>query len=266
MAKTTKKTAPKKALPTLVTFLLDRSGSMNSIKAATIEGFNAYLASLKQEKEASIDFTFLTFDTGSLDKVCVADPIASVVELTDAFYQPRGGTPLIDAAVKTIRATEDALKLRDSKTKVVVAIQTDGFENASTEHTSEELRGLIAARTADGWEFLFMGAGIDAYSQAQQFGIAAANTMSYDAADLASTKAAFSASAGNTRSFGNLKTMSASYSGAQKTAAGDAFWKKITTVTTAPAIVTKTETRLDLTSPVSVTAPRRRKTVPDFSL
>lgn len=235
---------------TVVTFLLDRSGSMQMIKAATIEGFNAYLATLKAEKETAIDFTFLTFDTGSLDKVYVAKPIKTVPELTDSFYQPRGGTPLVDAAVKTIRATEEALK--DKKTRVVVAIQTDGQENASVEHTSEELRGLIEEKTKAGWEFLFMGAGVDAYSQASQYGIAMVNAMSYNAADLGQTRAAFSATASNTANFGSMRSQNASYTAQNRQEAGDQFYQGAILPGGPP-------------SPPKA-PPAKRKTVPDVSL
>lgn len=225
MPKTTKQKTAKKATPsrTLVTFLLDRSGSMGSCKAATIEGFNAYVGSLKTEQETVIDFTFLTFDTGSLDKIYVAEPIANVALLTNESYQPRGGTPLIDASVKTINATDAALKQRDSNTRVVVCIQTDGYENASAEHTWEELQALIAAKTAAGWEFLFMGAGIDAYAQGARMGIGALNTMSYDHTRRETTVAAFAASARNSADFGAARAMSTSYSAGQRLAAGDRF-------------------------------------------
>lgn len=232
----------------LVTFLLDRSGSMQACKGATIEGFNGYVATLQEEKETKILFTFLTFDTGSLDKIYVAEPIGKVAKLTEATYLPRGGTPLIDAAVKTIRATSAALN--GGNDRVVVCIQTDGQENSSSEHTLEELRALIAEKAAAGWQFLFMGAGIDAYAQGAALGIPTANTMSYDHTQAATTDAAFTASARNTMSFGSGRAGSAAYSVSQRRAAGDRFW---------PA-------RGDLKAPLASTpGSQRRKTVPDIS-
>jgi hypothetical protein len=86
---------------TLVTFLLDRSGSMGDIWDETIGGFNAYIETLQRGGEA-IKFTLLQFDTGGIDKCCVAEPVANIKRLDRDSYQPRGGTPLIDAAFKTI--------------------------------------------------------------------------------------------------------------------------------------------------------------------
>ena len=117
---------------TLVTFLLDETGSMESIKDDTIGGFNSYLGSLKAEA-APMDFTLIKFDSRRIEKVCVAVPVSQVAELTMESYQPGASTPLIDAAYKTIKAVEKSLN--GSNPKVVVCIQTDGHENASTEHT-----------------------------------------------------------------------------------------------------------------------------------
>jgi uncharacterized protein YegL len=207
----------------LVTFLLDKSSSMSICLDATIEGFNGYLATLQAEADADIDFTFLQFDTFSLDKVCVAMPVRDVRKLSRETYQPRGGTPLIDAAVKTIRAVEASLSSRSDKPRVVVCIQTDGEENSSRDHTWEELRTLIAAKTEQGWEFNFLGAGIDAYSQGARMGIAAMNTMSYDNTNLGSTREAFTASAMNASGYAAGRIATSAYSGEQRSASGDRF-------------------------------------------
>lgn len=205
----------------LVTFLLDKSQSMLTCKAATIEGFNAYLGVLKAEREANIEFTFLQFDTVSIDKLAVAQPVASIAPLNDATYNPRGGTPLIDAAVTTIRAIEASLALRSDKPKVVVCIQTDGEENSSTQHTWEELRGLVRAKTEQGWQFNFLGAGIDAYDQGAKMGVSAMNTMSYDHTSKAATQSGFRESASNHASFSAGRSADTSYSMAARASAGD---------------------------------------------
>lgn len=214
-----------KTKPTsIVTFLLDRSASMASCREATIEGFNAYLITLKAEKDAKIDFTFLQFDTLGIDKICVAMPVATVPELTPATYQPRASTPLIEAATKTINAVEAALKTRDDKPKVVVCFQTDGQENSSgPEYTWEGLRALITAKQAEGWAFNFLGAGIDAYQQGAMMGVAVSDTMSYDSKDRISTMAAFRASASNASGFASGQLRSTSYTVEQKASAKDRF-------------------------------------------
>jgi hypothetical protein len=207
---------------TLVTFLLDRTGSMQSIRNDTIGAFNAYLESLRKEA-ADIEFSFLQFDSISIDKICVNMPIAEVKPLTVETYQPRASTPLIDAAYKTIEAVGVAVERRAVKPKVVICIQTDGEENSSTEHSWAELNLIIKEKSKLGWQFNFMGAGIDAYVQGERMGIARAATVSYDRKSPAAAHAAFAASADNTRRFAVGAAPSVEYTPAQKAAAGDRF-------------------------------------------
>ncbi len=231
MAKTKKTKAPAADSRTSVTFLLDRSGSMGCVQKSTIEAFNAYLGGLKADPEG-IEFTFLQFDTQSLDKLCVAQPVKTVADLSMATYQPRGGTPLIDAAYKTIKAVEVALG-KDTP-KVVICIQTDGEENSSTEHTWEALSALVREKTALGWQFNFMGAGIDAYAQGARMGIAAGQTMSYDHLSEVSTEAAFAASATNTQSFRHGLSGNTAYTATQRASSGDRFASPDLTTPVAP--------------------------------
>src|SRR5262249_3867159 len=119
---------------TLVTFLLDETGSMELIKDDTIGGVNSFLRSL-EAGAAPVDFTLTKVDGRRIENVAV--PVSQVAELTMESYQPGASTPLIDAAYKTIKAVEKSLN--GSNPKVVVCIQTDGHENASTEHTWGEL-------------------------------------------------------------------------------------------------------------------------------
>jgi len=207
---------------TLVTFLLDRTGSMEAIRDDTIGGFNAYLDGLKGTGEADIDFTLIQFDSVSIDKICVAVPVAEVAKLTRETYQPRASTPLIDAAVKTINAVEASL-LSQPAAKVVICIQTDGQENSSTEHNWAELNALVKEKSAKRWQFNFMGVGIDAYDQGARMGISPAATMAYDHRDPQATVAAFSASAENARRYACAEIDDTDYRPAQKAAAGDRF-------------------------------------------
>lgn len=216
-----------KTSETLVTFLLDRSGSMQSIKTDTIGAFNAYLGELKKGK---ITFSFLQFDSQSIDTVVKNVPIKNVPNLTDATFQPRGMTPLVDAAYKTIKAVEDALSRRDDSPKVVICFQTDGQENCSREHTMAELNDLIKAKTALGWQFNFMGASIDAYAQAGAMGISHMGTMSYDSHSEEKTRGGFVASAVNTVAFASGARGSTMYTSGQKMAAGDVFDPLLKTV------------------------------------
>lgn len=226
-----------------VTFLLDRSGSMASILDDTIGGFNTYLERLQAGDTGTL-FTLLTFDSTSLDKLAVAVPVRDVEKLSKRTFVPRDGTPLIDAAHKTIEAV-DAAAQRHPGARIVVAILTDGHENASREHGWADLAELVKAKRAAGWEFIFMGAGIDAYDQAARMGIGAANTVSYDKASAHATRATFAATAQNTQSFARGQSASAGYTVGQKHAAGDKY---------------------DPGAKMAATPPARPKAVDDFSL
>lgn len=214
---------------TLVTFLLDRTQSMSKCRDETIEAFNTYLKSLKEDKGDgfNVEFTFLQFDSISLDKLAVAEPVKNVAPLNTKTFVPRGMTPLIDACVKTIKAVESALTKRDDKPKVVVCFQTDGEENCSHEYKWHDLNTLIKDKTAEGWEFVFMGAGIDSYVQASMMGIGHANTVSYDHLSGAATTASFAAAASNTRGFGTGAKMNMAYTAHQKMQSGDKFDKSL---------------------------------------
>ncbi len=214
-------TASPLAQKTLVTFLLDRSGSMGDIRDTTISAFNEYLDGLRGDGEDLIAFSLVTFDSQSMDKVCVAVPAATAPRLSRENYVPRSSTPLIDASVITIRAVEASMEMRGSP-KVVICIQTDGLENASIDHTWDELKKLVEAKTKDGWQFNFIGAGINAYEQGSKMGVSYAATMSYDT-DEASTHSAFKDSAANTVAYATGRAADTSYSPEQKTAAGDKY-------------------------------------------
>ena len=209
---------------TLVTLLLDRSGSMQSIKHDTIGAINAYIESLK-ETDDDIRFSLILFDSDfsagmELKKIHVATPVADVSPLDPSDYTPRGGTPLIDAACTTIRAVAESLQPGDGKTKVVMAIQTDGDENTSVENGWNDLKALVKEWEAEGWEFTFMGCGIDAYSQGMHMGIARDKTVSYGK-DREGTAAVFAATARNTTRYASGEVGSMAYTVEQKHRAGD---------------------------------------------
>lgn len=257
---------------TLVTFLLDRSDSMDIVRESTIEAFNGYLGQLKTDPKG-IDFTFLQFDTQSLDKLCVAQPVESVALLTTATYVPRGGTPLIDAVYKTIKAVETAVTIDSTKPKVIICVQTDGEENASIEYTWEALNALVREKIEIGWQFNFMGAGIDAYAQGAKMGIAAVQTVSYDHLNPKAARATFSATAENTQSFARGLSADTAYSAEQRTSADDRYTPTSLSglggsPTTTRRLTPTYASDLDLTKhaqtkPVSN---ERKKTVSDFSL
>jgi uncharacterized protein YegL len=207
---------------TSITFLLDKSGSMEAIRDDTIGAFNAYLDELKKDSEG-IQLSLVLFDSISVEKVHVNRPLAEVPPLGRKVYVPHGSTPLIEAVHKTIKAVEKATE-GDTDTKVIICIQTDGQENSSSrEYTWDGLNAIIKEKTAAGWQFNFMGASIDAYQQASRMGIGVGQTMSYDSRDAGATKAAFVGSASNVRSYVGGQSLNTSYSTDQKNAAGDVY-------------------------------------------
>jgi hypothetical protein len=206
------------AARTIVSFLLDRTGSMDAIKAETIGGFNAYLDALERDAGDDIEFTLLQFDSVSIDTLYRGVRLCDVPRLTTDTYQPRAYTPLIDACVKTVKATEEAIAQHRDKARVIVVFQTDGEENASREHSLAELRDLIERRKAEGWQFVFLGADIDAYSAARNLGILEEATLAYSGKQ---SLAGMTALAEESARFARGGARQVRFSQRQKRAAGD---------------------------------------------
>jgi hypothetical protein len=208
---------------TLVTFLLDETGSMESIKDDTIGGFNAYLATLKSSA-TPIDFTLIKFDSRRIEKVCVAVPVGEVAALSSDTYRPGAATPLIDAAYKTIKAVEKSLN--GSKPQVVICIQTDGHENSSTEHSWADLNALIKEKSALGWQFNFLGTGIDAYDTGERMGVSAMATMSSGRSSR-HVRASYAAVADATVGFASRRARSTDLPMAARAASGDEHYQRV---------------------------------------
>lgn len=160
---------------TLITFVLDETGSMQSIKDDTIGGFNEFLARMKQDGDDT-RFTLIKFDSNRQAVVHRAVPIETVPELTDETYQPGAMTPLIDACIKGIETAE---KHAGEDTRVSIVIQTDGMENASRRYRNSDLAAMVKQKSSQGWMFTFIGAGMDAFAQAGEFGIGPEHTLRY---------------------------------------------------------------------------------------
>jgi len=163
---------------THIYLLLDRSGSMQSIKADTEGGFAAFMED-QRATEGECRVTLAQFDNHY--EVVYADrPVADVPPLD---LQPRGSTALLDAMGRLITDTGAQLaKLPDDRRPgtVITAIMTDGYENASQEWTHPAIKALVEQQTNDyGWQFLYMGADQDAIEVGRNIGIAAANSVTY---------------------------------------------------------------------------------------
>lgn len=171
-----------------ITILLDRSGSMDSIKPAMESGFNEFI----QEHKAnpSTRMTLIQFDTPEPEVVYENTPILDVPKFT---LQPRGMTALFDALCKTIDRTGRRLadmKQSERPERVLFVIITDGQENASVTYRRTDVRERISRQTGVyNWQFTYLGANQDAYKEAESFGIAAGSTMNYTAS-MAGTRGA----------------------------------------------------------------------------
>ena len=158
---------------TEIVFILDRSGSMGGLERDTIGGFNAMIAKQRREEGSAYVSTVL-FDNHSQvihDRV----RLDRVPLLTEKDYYVRGCTALLDAvgdAVRHISNVHKYARQEDVPEKTIFVITTDGMENASHRYTYDQVRAMISERQEkQGWEFLFLGANIDAAREAARFGI-----------------------------------------------------------------------------------------------
>jgi len=172
----------KKGLTELV-FILDKSGSMSGLEADTIGGYNSMLAK-QQAVEGECHITTVLFNN-QYDLLHDRINIKAVSALTDKDYAVGGSTALLDAIGMTIHKIDNVQKntADDYRAeKVMFVIITDGEENASREYTAEKIKSQIEwHKTEHGWEFIFLGANIDAVAAASKFGINADRAQNYHA-------------------------------------------------------------------------------------
>ena len=168
---------------TEMVFILDRSGSMSGLESDTIGGYNAMLAKQQNEPGEAVITTVLFDDQYELlhDRI----NLRGVAPVTDREYYVRGNTALLDAVGKTINKIGNAQKRTAEPERaehVVVVITTDGKENASREFNEENVRQMIEHQKSKyGWEFIFLGANIDAIATAARYGIGRNRAANYNA-------------------------------------------------------------------------------------
>ena len=157
---------------TELVFILDRSGSMDPLAEDTIGGYNSLLKKQKQLPGKAMVTTVLFDD--QYEVLHNGEDLNKVEPLTSATYYARGCTALLDAVGRTLMDVDAKYKgladfMKPSKTMVVII--TDGMENSSREYTYEKVKKMISARREIGWEFVFLGANIDAEAVAENIGI-----------------------------------------------------------------------------------------------
>lgn len=166
---------------TEVVFILDRSGSMSGLEADTIGGFNSLIEKQKKEEGEALISTVLFDDSCEVlyDRV----PLDKVEPMNDRQYYVRGCTALLDAiggAVHHIANVHKYAREEDRPEKTLFIITTDGMENASQRYDYKKVKKMVEHEQEKyGWEFLFLGANIDAIEVAGRFGLKAGRAINY---------------------------------------------------------------------------------------
>ena len=168
---------------TEIVFILDRSGSMGGLEGDTIGGYNSFLEKQQKQKDEARITTVLFDDKFELlhDRI----DIQGVNPITKKDYYVRGCTALLDAIGKSINKIETAQKNSKPEYRadnVIFVITTDGMENASSEYNYDKIKSMVERKKSKhGWEFIFLGANIDAIETAGRFGIAPGRAQNFHA-------------------------------------------------------------------------------------
>ena len=199
---------------TEIVFILDRSGSMSGLEADTIGGFNSMIEKQKKTEGEALISTVLFDSTSEVlyDRV----NIRTIRPMTDNDYTVRGCTALLDAiggAIHHIGIVHKYARPEDVPEHTLFVITTDGMENASRFYTSDRVKQMIERQKQKyGWEFLFLGANIDAVETARHFGIGADRAVNYHS-DSAGTRL-------------NYEVLNEAICAVRSSAPLDAGWKK----------------------------------------
>ncbi|MCR5124412.1 MAG: VWA domain-containing protein [Treponema sp.] len=170
----------KKGLTEIV-FVMDKSGSMGGLESDTIGGYNAFLRKQKKVEGEAFISTVLFSDESKVihDRV----PIGKVNDMTEEQYSVGGSTALLDAvgdAVCHIANIHKYARDEDRPEKTIFVITTDGMENSSKRRTHGDVKKLVESQKEKGWEFVFLGANIDAAEEASKIGISADMAATYE--------------------------------------------------------------------------------------
>lgn len=167
---------------TEVVFILDRSGSMGGLESDTIGGYNSMLARQKEE-EGDVIISTVLFDDRT-DVIHDRKKLEDIKPLTDKEYYVRGCTALLDAiggAIHHIGKVQKQLPDNERPDKTIFIITTDGMENASQHYDYDKVKKMVEKKKEKkGWEFMFLGANIDAIEVAGRFGVDANRAVTYE--------------------------------------------------------------------------------------
>lgn len=168
---------------TELVFILDRSGSMAGLEADTIGGFNSLIE--KQRKQGGECYVSTVLFDNESEVLHDRVPLSKIAKMTDSDYTVRGCTALIDAiggAIHHIGNVHKYARPEDVPEHTMFVITTDGMENASRNYSSDKVKKMIQRQKEKyGWEFLFIGANIDAVETAARFGISRERAVNYHA-------------------------------------------------------------------------------------
>ena len=166
---------------TEIVYILDRSGSMGGLEEDTIGGFNAMMEKQKKTGQKAYVSTILFDDECEVlhDRV----PLEKVEKMTDRQYYVRGCTALLDAvgsAIHHIANVHKYAREEDRPAKTIFVITTDGMENASCKYSYEQIQKMVRKQQKKhGWEFIFIGANIDSFAEAQRLGVKKSRAVNY---------------------------------------------------------------------------------------
>ena len=155
-----------------ISIVLDRSGSMETVREETVTAFNKFLAK-QREVPGEVTLSLVQFDD-EYEVVYDAAPLENVPDLTQQRFVPRGRTALLDAMGKMIRQLDARLDAATADARpglVLFVVLTDGYENASREYDQHAVFDLIRQRRHRGWQFVYLGANQDAIATASRYGI-----------------------------------------------------------------------------------------------
>lgn len=171
--------------PTVIEFLLDETGSMQSWHRATVSGFNAFTKEQQTQPDKCL-LTLTKFDTSGLKTPYADIDVSMVPTMTMEMFVPGASTNLRDAIIQRASSLEERLSSWTVRPNVLMVVLTDGEDNASR-RGEDEVRNLIKAKEAEGWTFVYLGATSNALQIASRLGFQPGNSKQFEATEMEDT-------------------------------------------------------------------------------